>query len=211
MLTVMYLALAVLGCGYVLVSAFLGHLADVFDAGHAASGHEGGGGAAGSAYGVESGGHGAASATHVAAAVFHFPFFSPLALATLFGSIGAWGLITKYGFRVGDGASLVISVPLAAATAYGVTYLAWRVVLGSRGSSEIHLDDLVGVPAEVLTPIPAGGTGEIAAIVRGQRYTGAAREVQGREVPRGAFVTVVRVVGATLVVALSDGKGGGPQ
>lgn len=209
MLTVMYLALAVLGCGYVLVSAFLGHLVDFIDTGHAAAGHAGGEGAASGAYGVEGGGHGAASATHVAAPEFHFPFFSPLALATLFGSIGAWGLITKYGFRVGDGASLLISIPLAFGTAYAVTYLGWRLVTGSQGSSEIRLADLVGVPAEVLTPIPAGGTGEIAAMVRGQRYTGAAREVEGREVLRGAFVTVVRVVGATMVVTVSDGKGGG--
>jgi len=208
MLTVMYIALAILGCGYVLVSALLGHLADFLDTGHAASGHGDASGPTGAAYGVEGGGHGAASATHVAASEFHFPFFSPLALATVFGSIGAWGLITKYGFRVGDRASLLISLPLAFGTAYAVTYLAWRLVTGSRGSSEIRLADLVGAPAEVLTPIPAGGTGEIAAVVRGQRYTGPAREVQGSEVPRGAFVTVVRVVGATMVVTVSDGKGG---
>jgi membrane protein implicated in regulation of membrane protease activity len=211
MLTLMYMALAVLGCGYVLVSTLLGHLADFFDTGHAAGGEGAAGAAASGTYGVEAGGHGTASATHVDASVFHFPFFSPLALATLFGSIGAWGLITKYGFRAGDGASLVFSIPLAVATAYGVTYVAWRVVTGSRGSSQIRLADLVGAPGEVLTPIPAGGVGEIAAIVGSQRYTGPAREIQGREVPRGAFVRVVRIVGATLVVAASDGKGGDPQ
>jgi membrane protein implicated in regulation of membrane protease activity len=206
----MYLALAVLGCGYVLVSALLGHVADFFDTGHAAGAAGGHGGETGAAYGVDAGGHGTASAADVAAPVFHFPFFSPLALATLFGAIGAWGLITKFGFRVSDGASLVISIPLAVGTAYGVTYLAWRLVVSSEGSSQIRLGDLVGAPAEVLTPIPAGGTGEIAAMVRGQRYAGPAREAERRAVPRGAFVTVVRVVGGTMVVKVSDGNGGEP-
>ncbi|MGH7322866.1 MAG: hypothetical protein ACRELA_25035 [Candidatus Rokuibacteriota bacterium] len=209
MLTLTYIALAILGCGYILVSAFLGHLVDVSDGGGHAAGDGGGHHAGESTYGVDAGGHGAASVTAVGPTEFHFPFFSPLALATLFGSIGAYGLITKYGFRVGDGPSLLVSIPAAAVTAYGVTYLAWRVVMGSRGSSAIRLADLVGVPAEVLTPIPAGGAGEVAATVGGQRFTGPAREAQGREVPRGTFVTVVRTVGGTLVVTMAEGKGGG--
>jgi hypothetical protein len=211
MLTLMYLALAVLGCGYVLASALLGHVADFFDTGHAAGAAGGHGGETGAAYGVDAGGHGTASAADVAASVFHFPFFSPLALATLFGAIGAWGLIAKFGFRAGDGVSLMVAIPLAAATAYGVTYMAWKLVIGSRGSSQIRLASLVGAPAEILTPIPAGGIGEIAAVVGGQRYTGPAREAEGREVPRGAFVTVERVVGGTMVVRVSEGKGGGPS
>src|SRR5262245_37645232 len=46
-----------------------------------------------------SGGHGSAAGSHAAGpAMFHFPFFSPLALATLFGAIGAYGLIAIHGF-----------------------------------------------------------------------------------------------------------------
>jgi membrane protein implicated in regulation of membrane protease activity len=207
MLTLTYLALAVVGAGYVVVAALLGHLADAFggDGGHA---HGGGHDAGGGAYGVEGAGHGAVSATDVGASSFHFPFFSPLAVATLAGALGAWGLVAKYGFRAGDGVSLLAAIPLALATAYAVTYAGWRLVQGSRGSSAIRLADLVGAPAEVLTPIPAGGVGEIAATVGGQRYTGPAREAGGREVPRGALVTVVRVVGATLVVAAPSGAEG---
>jgi membrane protein implicated in regulation of membrane protease activity len=206
MLTLTYLALAVAGCGYIVVSALLGHLAEAFGVDHADGGDAGG--AADAAYGVTAEGHGAASTTAVGASTFHFPFFSPLAVATLFGSIGAWGLIVKHGFRSGDGASLVIALPLAAATAYAVTYAAWRIVTQSRATSAFRLADLVGASAEVLTPIPAGGTGEVAAAVGGQRVTGPAREAQGLAVPRGAFVTIVRVVGATLVVAAPSSKEG---
>ena len=208
MLTLMYLALAVLGGGYVLFAALLGHLADTFDgaASHGSASH--GSDADAGAYGLGHEGHGATHATGVDASAFHFPFFSPLALATLFGSLGAWGLITKHGFGVPNAASLAVSIPLAVGTAYLVTYAAWRLVRGAQGTSTIRLGDLVGATAEVLTPIPAGGAGEVAAIVGGQRFTGPAREAHGREVSRGTAVTVVRVVGATIVVTASDGTRG---
>jgi membrane protein implicated in regulation of membrane protease activity len=206
MLTLMYLVLAALGCGYVVVAALLGHLADAFDGGHHGGAGDHGGHA--EAYGVEGGGHGAASTTSVGVSEFHFPFFSPLALATLFGALGGWGLITRHGVRLGDAASLLVSIPLALGTAYLVTYAAWRTVIGSRASSLLRQADLVGAAAEVLTPIPAGGTGEVAAVVAGQRYSGPAREAQGREVPRGTLVRVVQVVGGTLLVTTTDGRGG---
>jgi membrane protein implicated in regulation of membrane protease activity len=206
MLTLTYLLLALAGCGYIVVSAFLGHLTEALGADQAHGGD--GGHTADSPYGVSAGGHGATTTTHVGASTFHFPFFSPLAVATLFGSIGAWGLIVKHGFEAGDGWSLVIAFPLAAATAYAVTYAAWRIVTASQGTSAFSLAELVGTSAEVLTPIPAGGTGEVAATVGGQRFTGPAREEQGLAVSRGASVTIVRVVGATLVVAEPAAKGG---
>jgi membrane protein implicated in regulation of membrane protease activity len=111
---------------------------------------------------------------------------------------------------VSDVTSLVVAIPLAFVTGYVVTYAAWRMVTGSRGSISYRLTDLIGASAEVLTPIPVGGTGEVAALVGGQRYSGPARESQGREVPRGALVTVVQVVGGTLLVS-ADGKGGNLQ
>jgi hypothetical protein len=213
MLTLAYIAFAVLGCGYVLVTALLGHVLDAFDGGgDGDAGHAGG--HAEASYGVDATGHGAASALDAAHATFHFPFFSPLALAMLVGGIGAFGLIAKFGFNAGDAMSLVIAVPAALVTAYAVTYVGWRLVTGARGSSAIRAAELVGAPAEVLTPIPAGGVGEVAAVVAGQRYAGPAREVDGREVARGAAVTIVRVVGSSPSPAsgsISFSSGSGPS
>ena len=200
MLTLTYLALAVLGAGYLLLSVFMGH-SDLGGEGHSDAGPVShGGGEAHMDYGVDAGGHASASADAAHAAEFHFPFFSPLALATLFACIGGYGLIALYGFRVEDATSILAAIPAAVVTAYLVTYAGWRIVGSSRGSSQIRLQDLVGVHAEVITPIPAGGLGEVAALVGGQRYTGAAREAHGREVPRGAQVKVLKMVGSTLLV-----------
>jgi membrane protein implicated in regulation of membrane protease activity len=196
MLTLTYILFSVAGCAYIVLSGLFGGLGES----DAAGGGADAGGDAGADYGVEGGGHGAVLATDVASASFHFPLFSPLALATLFAAVGGYGLLTKHGFGAGDGASLLVSVPAAVATTYAVTYAGWRLMSSSRTSSRIRADDFVGAPGEVLTPIPAGGVGEVAAMLGSQRFTAPAREVTGRAVPRGASVRVVRLLGSTLVV-----------
>lgn len=155
-------------------------------------------------YGVQGGGHGKVSAGEVGGHSFHFPLFSPLALATLFAAVGAYGLIALHGFGTSEGSSLGVAVPAAFATAYVVTYVGFRIMSASRGSSQIRIQDLPGCAAEVTTPIPAGGIGEVAALVSGQRYAGPAREEQGREVPRGAAVVVKALIGTTLVVSKGE-------
>jgi hypothetical protein len=209
LLTLVYMAFAGLGCLYVVLAAFLGHATDFgghdaaagLDAAHAphAAAGEGhaGPGAGDAAYG--SGGHGSVHATATAAASFHFPFFSPLALATLVAAIGGYGLIAKAALHAGDGVSLAIAVPAALLTAYGITYVGWRLASGSRASSMIYLEELTGSVAEVTVPIPAGGVGEAMAITGGQRYAAPAREVDGLAVARGATVTIL-AAGSTLVV-----------
>jgi hypothetical protein len=201
MLTLTFIAFAVIGCGYVLLAAFLGHVSD--GAAHGGHAH-----AAESHYGVDGSGHGSASAAADGAGAFHFPFFSPLALATLIAAVGGYGLIAQYGLRLGEGASLLVAIPAALATAYGVTYTGWKLASGSRASSMIRLADLKGAAAEVTTPIPRGGLGEAVAWVAGQRYAAPAREITGREVPRGAAVRVVEMVGPTLVVTLENPREG---
>jgi membrane protein implicated in regulation of membrane protease activity len=204
MLTLTYVVFAVAGCGYVVVTALLGHLLDFGDSHAGDGGADGGDGADHAAvdYGVDGGGHGTAAATGGGGATFHFPFFSPLALATLFAALGAYGLIGLHGLGLSDPASLGLALPAAAATAYGVTYVGWRLIRGSRASTVIRMAQLTGARAEVTTPIPAGGVGEAVAMVGSQRYTAPAREAEGREIARGTLVQVVGMVGPTLVVTV---------
>jgi hypothetical protein len=204
-LTLTYVVFLALGCGYVALMLLLGH-------GH--FGDMGGGGGhhadvgASSTYGVDGGGHGSVSADAGGAGAFHFPLFSPLALATLLGAIGAWGLIALKGFDTSETGSLVFAVPAALLTAYGISYLGWRIVSGSRGTSQIRLVDLEGARGEVTTPIPAGGIGEVAAMVNGQRFSGPARAADGQAVTRGTLVTVRSMVGGTMVVSAGSAKEG---
>jgi membrane protein implicated in regulation of membrane protease activity len=221
MLSLAYIGLAAVGCLYVVFAAMLGHLGDSGgqDAGghdHAGGGPDGGhDGAHDGAhdaghfeghYGLDGSGHGEAAAHTAGGATFHFPFFSPLALATLAASIGGYGLLAKFGFGAADLPSLLVAVPAALVTSYAVTYGAFQLAMSSRGSSAIRNADLAGAFGEVLTPIPEGGVGEVAAMVGGQRFTAPAREAEGKAVQRGVGVTVLRMMGSTLVVTA-----GGPR
>ncbi len=170
MLTVTYATLAVAGCGYVAVALILGQ---VFDG---------------------DGGADAADGT------FHFPLFSPLSLATFCGATGALGLLATFGLQLSNPVSVAIALPGALLFTYVVTYAAWRLLVTSTGTQTVRESDLVGAAAEVTTPIPPDGPGEVVAMVRGQRHTAPARSADGSPLPRGAIVTVVRVAGVTLVV-----------
>jgi membrane protein implicated in regulation of membrane protease activity len=199
MLTLAYIALALIGCGYILFATFTGHHGG--GAGHAASGHAAGHTAdAAIHYGVDGSGHAEARAGAATVTAFQFPFFSPLAVATLAAAVGGYGLIAEYGLRLRGQGSLLVALPAAIVTAYLVTYVSFRLVRSSTGTSAIRLSELAGARGEVITPIPAGGLGEVAAMVGDQRFTAPAREVDGREMARGARVTVMRMVGTTLVV-----------
>jgi len=217
MLTLTYILFAAAGCLYVLLAAFLGHASDFVDFGHAghvadaahAAHGDAGHGHGGDRYGVDGRGHGTAAVGTVGHSVFHFPFFSPLALATLVAAIGGYGLIGKYALTLSDGGSLLLAVPAAMATAYLVTYAAFRLVSGARASSVIRLDQIRGAAAEVTAPIPPGGVGEAVAMVAGQRYAAPAREADGGGAPRCAAVTVVGMVCPTLLVKL--GAEGDPR
>jgi membrane protein implicated in regulation of membrane protease activity len=169
----------------VLVAMFLGH--GDFD-GHGDSGH------------THAHGHDDAHGHDGHHSEFHFPFFSPLALATFLGAIGAWGLIAKRALHAGDSISVAIAIPAAIGTAYAVTFIGWKLVQGSRGSSQVRTQELEGALAEVTTPIPAGGMGEVAAMVGGQRFSGPARSADGQAVERGATVTVQSLIGGTMIV-----------
>jgi len=196
MLTLAYLTLAVLGVGYIVVATALGHFGG--DSGHdAAIGHAGG---ADGGYGIDQSGHGHSSADSQSGSDFHFPFFSPLALATLFASFGGYGLAALFGLRVNDGASVAIAGPAAVATAYGVTYLAHRIVATSRGSSQIRINQIVGASGEVTVPIPENGAGEATVMVGAERFAAPARDGHGKSIPRGSAVTVLSMAGTTMVV-----------
>ena len=131
---------------------------------------------------------------------FHIPLFSPLSLATFCGALGAIGLGAVFGLQLSDPVSLAIAIPGAFVFTYVVTYVAWRLLASSTGSQTVRESDLVGATADVLTPIPQDGLGEVAAMVRGQRHTAPARTLDGTPVSRGTIVSVVRVTGATLIV-----------
>ena len=126
---------------------------------------------------------------------------SPTALATFVTAFGAFGLVFT---RIEMTRSAWLSVPLAALGGLGVAALVVvvfnKVFRATQSSSEGRVAELFGTSAEVITPIAAGGVGEIAYVQGGTRYTAAARAQDEKEIPAGAKVRIVRTGGSQFYV-----------
>jgi len=176
-----YLFCLVVGFVFVLGSAVLGH----FGGDH---GHVDG-----------SGGHAEAGADSSDAP--GVSLFSPIVMAAFVAAFGAFGLIFSQ-FEatnspvISAGLSMVCAL-LVAGTLVG---LLRKLVRASDSSSESRVATLVGHEATVITPIPAGGVGEIAYVQAGSRYTSPAREESGTAVANGKEVKITRVIGSQFYV-----------
>jgi hypothetical protein len=63
---------------------------------------------------------------------------------------------------------------------------------------------LAGSEANVITPIPENGVGEIAYVVGGTRYSAPARTENGAAVANGKTVKIIRIVGTQFYVTAAN-------
>jgi len=132
----------------------------------------------------------------------HASPFSSTVIACFVTGFGAFGLMSKE--WLGFGAALSCLFGIAGGLAVGAVMFVFlsKVIYASQSSSEGRQIDMIGLLAEVITPIPPAHRGEIAYILGGSRYTSAAmtEAPTKKDVPKGAPVRIKRVVGGTVYV-----------
>ena len=100
-----------------------------------------------------------------------------------------------------------MSAPLAVVGGLGIAALLFWMLRAifrrTQGSSEGRVGLLTGHLAAVISPIPAGGVGEIAYVQGGSRYSAPARAEDGTAIPTGTTVQITRVVGTQFFVAVA--------
>ena len=133
------------------------------------------------------------------------PGFSPLSpttIATFVTSFGGLGMIFH---RLDATSSPWLSLLIATVGGFIVAallfYVFRAVFRATQSSSESQVGRLIGASGTIITPIPAGGVGEIAYVQGGSRYTAPARTEDGRAVSSGATVYIVRVTGTQFYVS----------
>jgi len=134
----------------------------------------------------------------------HLSPFNPAVIAIFQVSFGGTGLATMqlFGWKL---ASLAVAAPSGLVMA-AVTFALFNKLFSvTQASSAPGQAELLGREAEVITPIPAAGLGEIAYSRRGTRFTAAARSESGAAVPKQAVVVIVRIVGHTHYVKPAGG------
>lgn len=128
------------------------------------------------------------------------PLFSPTILAAFITGFGGVGAI----LRITTELSLLVEITLAGTGGLALAglglFVMGAITRQTQVGSEYATHDLLGARAEVITPIPEGGLGEVAYIKKGTRSNAPARSSDGRPIPRNSEVRIVSVSGTTLVV-----------
>jgi membrane protein implicated in regulation of membrane protease activity len=130
----------------------------------------------------------------------HISPLSPITMAAFITSFGGVGIVATQLFRVRPEISLLWAT-LGGFVTGGVVYLLYgRLLVGMQASSGVLSQELTGSVGEVIAPISASGVGEITYVAKGSRISSPARSATGQAIPRGAPVTIERVVGGTALV-----------
>ena len=128
------------------------------------------------------------------------PSLSPVTIASFVTAFGSFGLLAVYLFNVSDRFSLLwasgggLVVAIIAHFAFGYFLIA------PQGSSEVTARDIIGLTAEVITPISADGVGQVAFVAQGRRVTFSARSTGGASVPKGTLVFIQNFTGSVAMV-----------
>lgn len=184
MTTLFYAVCLIAGLLFAIISAFAGH---VFHGGGDA-GHD-----------IGTGGH--AEAGFDDTGIPGVSFFSPVVMASFVTAFGGFGILFS---DIKATSSVWLSAPLsivaALLVALAVLSLFNAIFHRTQSSSESHVASVVGLPASLVSPIPANGVGEIAYVQSSTRYTAPARAEKGAPIAAGQTVRITRVVGTQFFV-----------
>ena len=96
--------------------------------------------------------------------------------------------------------STILALGFAGVIGAGIFFGIVKFMFNSQSNSVFSLEDLVETEAEVLTPIPANGLGEIAYVINGVRCTLSARSMEGISIERGSAVIIREIASNAAVV-----------
>ncbi len=119
--------------------------------------------------------------------------WSPTVISSFITTFGAVGYLSMSEARTGIPLSILAAIVGGFALAFFVFWGMNKFFSAVQSSSEVRVSTLKGRKAEIITPIPEGGVGEISYIAEGTRLSAPARSVSGGAVGRGATVMIVRV------------------
>ena len=128
---------------------------------------------------------------------------SPLSMpiiASFLTFFGGTGLVADQGMHMPP----LMSVPVASFVGIGVAAVAFvglaKLFIATQGTAHGRIGEMVGLEAEVITPIAADTIGEIAFNFKGSRRTQGARSENGEDIAKHAMVKISRVVAGTCYV-----------
>jgi hypothetical protein len=125
---------------------------------------------------------------------------SPISIAAFITSFGGIGLIATQGFNADGATSLLWAVGGSIVIAIISHFIFFYIFIAPQASSALKGSDVIGVTAEVTVAIPGNSVGEIVYVAMGERHTATARSREGKDIPRGALVTIESIAGTVMIV-----------
>ncbi len=120
--------------------------------------------------------------------------FSPLSIAGFLCAFGGGGLLAT-GYGLGLGWSLVAAVVGGILMAFVLWLVIGKFLFGMQGTSQARAFDMLGLEADVITPVEHELCGEIAYILEGVRYTAPARLISEGKAAKYDKVRIRKVRG----------------
>jgi membrane protein implicated in regulation of membrane protease activity len=125
---------------------------------------------------------------------------SPITVATFVTTFGGVGVLCTQLFLLDPRLGLLLSTVSGLGTSAIMYLFVSQFLIRSQASSELHHSELVGMQAEVTVPIGESVTGQVTYVTKSGRMSSMARAIDGRAIPRGRFVTIVRTIGPQVLV-----------
>ena len=175
---IVYIGLLLMGVVYAFISGAMGWLSDL---------------ASGELHG-DVGGHGELTHPHP---------ISGTTVATFLTGFGGGGTVAHYFLAWPTVKGLLLAAGSGLALAGAAFLVLEWIFKQTQAGSEFEAGEVVGREAEVITAIPAGGAGEVAYFVKGQRESGTARSSDGSSIAKGSTVVIERVAGSALYVRVT--------
>ena len=125
-------------------------------------------------------------------------FLSTRVLSVFITAFGGFGAVATY-YGLGTLGSSGVAF-LSGLFFAGLIYAFATFLYGQQASSGVRTQDLVGRPARVIVPIPAGGVGQVRCQLGEELVDKIARVRDGSAVPDNAAVTIAEVLGDTVIV-----------
>lgn len=121
--------------------------------------------------------------------IFPIKPITVVSFLTVFGGVGLMGTRSKL--------SAVIVFILAIVIGLFVAFLLYKFIVvplyKAQNTSAVTQDQLIGLKAEVISPIFENGFGTIAYVVNGSKYNAPAQHINKRSVPQGEEVMIYEI------------------
>ncbi len=186
-----YLICFGIGVLYALVVGFMAGLL---------GGHDFGGHDVDVSGGHDVGGGGGDLSGHDFSGNVNFSPLSPVIISTFLAFFGGSGYIYIRLLGIDEKLSLLPALLTAFIAGAAVFFIFDYVFRNIQGGVDLNVAGLIGREAEVKTPIPADGMGEIQYVTSSGRATSPARSVNGKAIPKNSLVVISKVVGSVILV-----------